>query len=399
MNGIKTMKRFIILYFSILTLIACTSSESVPPEDATPEFIEVKYEAGVALDKGYATLSARLTTDNGITVSGFMIGRDEVDLAFFKAGIENCSFSVRVDNLETETEYCFYARVGNGLNEIRTRLIRFKTGAAGTSGTEIPDKPDNPGEDPGNSGEEPDNPGTGDPGEEPDNPGTGDSGNDNTGEDNTGKDNLGDPILPPDGVGITISDPLLLQYLLRLYDSDADGKLVNEEAEAVETISVCADGITTLDGVQYFRNLKSLDCCGSVWNGSLASLALNRNTALEVLKCSYNQLTSISLPSSLIEMECRFNKFQTLNLSGVPHLKRLDCFGNRLENLDLSGLPELESLTAGMNSFRTLDVSGNPNLKVLDLSDSPDLEILYVAKGQRIEEMSVEYNVQIKYKE
>lgn len=377
MNGIKTMKRYIILYFSILTLIACTSSESVPPEDATPEFIEVKYEAGIALDKGYATLSARLTTDNGITVSGFMIGRDEVDLAFFKAGIENCSFSVRVDNLETETEYCFYARVGNGLNEIRTRLIRFKTGAAGTSGTEIPDKPDNPGEDPGNSGEEPDNPETGDP----------------------GKDNPGDPVLPPDGVGITISDPLFMQYLLSLYDSDADGKLVNEEAEAVETISVCTDGITTLDGVQYFRNLKSLDCCGSVWNGSLASLALNQNTALDVLKCSYNQLTSISLPSSLIEMECRFNKFQTLNLSGVPHLKRLDCFGNRLENLDLSGLPELESLTAGMNSFRTLDVSGNPNLKVLDLSDSPDLEILYVAKGQRIEEMSVEYSVQIKYKE
>ena len=377
MNGIKTMKRYIILYFSILTLIACTSSESVPPEDATPEFIEVKYEAGVALDKGYATLSARLTTDNGITVSGFMIGRDEVDLSFFKAGIENCSFSVRVDNLETETEYCFYARVGNGLNEIRTRLIRFKTGAAGTSGTEIPDKPDNPGEDPGNSGEEPDNPGTGDP----------------------GKDNPGDPVLPPDGVGITISDPLFMQYLLSLYDSDADGKLVNEEAEAVETISVCADGITTLDGVQYFRNLKSLDCCGSVWNGSLASLALNQNTSLDVLKCSYNQLTSISLPSSLIEMECRFNKFQTLDLSGVPHLKRLDCFGNRLENLDLSGLPELESLTAGMNSFRTLDVSGNPNLKVLDLSDSPELEILYVAKGQRIEEMSVEYSVQIKYKE
>ena len=377
MNGIKTMKRFIILYFSILALMACTSSESVPPEDATPEFIEVKYEAGVALDKGYATLSARLTTDNGITVSGFMIGRDEVDLSFFKAGIENCSFSVRVDNLKTETEYCFYARVGNGLNEIRTRLIRFKTGAAGTSGTEIPDKPDNPGEDPGNSGEEPDNPGTGDP----------------------GNDNPGDPVLPPDGVGITISDPLFLQYLLSLYDSDADGKLVNEEAEAVETISVCTDGITTLDGVQYFRNLKSLDCCGSVWNGSLASLALNQNTALDVLKCSYNQLTSISLPSSLIEMECRFNKFQTLDLSGVPHLKRLDCFGNRLENLDLSGLPELESLTAGMNSFRTLDVSGNPNLKVLDLSDSPDLEILYVAKGQRIEEMSVEYNVQIKYKE
>ena len=395
MNGIK----YIVLFFSALALIACTSPGSLPPEDATPEFTEVKYEAGVALGKGFANLSARLTTDNGVTVSGFMIGRDEVDLAFFDARIEDCTFSVRVDNLDTETEYCFYARAGNGINEIRTKLIRFKTGAAGTSGTEIPDKPDNPGEDPGNSGEEPDNPGTGDPGEEPDNPGTGDSGKDNTGEDNTGKDNPGDPILPPDGVGITISDPLFLQYLLSLYDSDSDGKLVNEEAEAVETISVCADGITTLDGVQYFRNLKSLDCCGSVWNGKLTSIALNQNTALEILKCSYNQLASISLPSSLLELECRYNKFQTLNLGGAPHLKKLDCFGNRLTDLDLSGLPELESLTAGMNSFTTLDVSANPNLKVLDLSDSPDLEILYVARGQRIEEMTVEYTVQIKYKE
>lgn len=383
MNGIK----YIVLFFSVLALIACTSPGSLPPEDATPEFIEVKYEAGIALDKGYANLSARLTTDNGVTVSGFMIGRDEVDLAFFDAGIEDCTFSVRVDNLDTETEYCFYARAGNGLNEIRTKLIRFKTGAAGTSGTEVPDKPgdpdkpDNPGggsgEDPGNSGEDPDNSGT----------------------DNPGKDNPDDPIMPPDGVGITISDPAFLQYLLSLYDTDADGKLVNEEAAAAETISVCTDEIATLDGVQYFRNLKSLDCCGSVWNGRLTSIALNQNTALEILKCSYNQLASISLPSSLLELECRYNKFQTLNLGGTPHLKKLDCFGNRLTDLDLSGLPELESLTAGMNSFTTLDVSANPNLKLLDLSDSPDLEILYVARGQRIEEMTVEYTVQIKYKE
>ena len=383
MNGIK----YIVLFFSALALIACTSPGSLPPEDATPEFTEVKYEAGVALGKGFANLSARLTTDNGVTVSGFMIGRDEVDLAFFDAGIEDCTFSVRVDNLDTETEYCFYARAGNGLNEIRTKLIRFKTGAAGTSGTEVPDKPgepdkpDNPGggsgEDPGNSGEDPDNSGT----------------------DNPGKDNPDDPIMPPDGVGITISDPVFLQYLLSLYDTDADGKLVNEEAAVAETISVCTDEIATLDGVQYFRNLKSLDCCGSVWNGRLTSIALNQNTALEILKCSYNQLASISLPSSLLELECRYNKFQTLNLGGAPHLKKLDCFGNRLTDLDLSGLPELESLTAGMNSFTTLDVSANPNLKLLDLSDSPDLEILYVARGQRIEEMTVEYTVQIKYKE
>ena len=52
-----------------------------------------------------------------------------------------------------------------------------------------------------------------------------------------------------------------------------------------------------------------------------------------------------------------------------------------------------------MNSFKILDVSGNPKLKLLDLSDSPDLEIVYVAKGQKINELIVDNNVKIKYKE
>ena len=361
--------------FWVVLLSGCTLPDvTAPPQNVVPEFTQVRYEAGVALGKGYADLSASLSSAGGVTVTGFMIGRDEVDLTFFPAELKDCDFSVRVDNLDNETDYCFYAKAGNGRNEIRTRLVWFKTEAGGSSG-DVPVEPEEPGGDDnsgGNNGDNTDNPDPQDP------PG---------------------PVIPPEGVGLTISDKNFRTYLLGLCDADSDGKIVSDEADAVKEISVCTDNISTLDGIQYFRNLKNLDCSGSVWNGKLSSLALSSNVSLETVKCNYNQIASISLQSSLSALECRFNKFSSLALGSAPALKRLDCYGNELGELDLSALSELEYLVAGMNSFKTLDVSDNLKLKYLDLYDSPDLETVYVARGQRIAEFYVENNVQIKYKE
>ncbi|MGN0202556.1 MAG: leucine-rich repeat domain-containing protein [Candidatus Cryptobacteroides sp.] len=351
-----------ILCISAIAAIAfaCTSTSDLPPEDATPDFAEVGYDAGTADGAGYAVLYAKLTTVNGVTLSGFMFGQDEVHLKFLSAEPDaDCRFTIRVDNLENGADYCFYARAGNGRNEIRTRLMRFTTDI-------IPSVPDTP-SDPGGTGPEPSDP--------------------------------VEPVMPPEGVGITVSDPVLMEFLLELYDADSDGKLIAEEAAKIEEITVNTDGIRTMDGVQYLSKLSFLDCCGSVWKGQLTSLALASNSSLKTLRCNYNHISAISLPSGLTSLECRFNKFGELNLSSVPHLKVLDCFGNGLESLDLSALPELESLDAGLNSFKTLDVSHNLLLRHLDLSDSPDLETLYVARGQRIEDLVVDNSVNIKYKE
>ena len=371
--------RTICYAFFAFLFVGCSMPDvTAPPQNVVPEFTQLRYESGVALGKGYADLSASLSSTNGVTTTGFMIGKNEVDLAFFPAELRDCDFSVRVDNLDNDTEYCFYAKAGNGRNEIRTRLVWFKTEASGSSGN-VPVEPDDPG------------------------------GDDNSGGDNSGGDNSGGnpepdpedppgPVMPPEGVGITISEPYFRSYLLSLCDADSNGKIVADEADAVSSITVCTDKISTLDGVQYFRNLKNLNCCGSVWNGKLSSLALGSNVSLEKVKCNYNQIAAISLPSSLSELECRFNKFASLGLSAAPHLKKLDCYGNDLGELDLSALSELEYLVAGMNSFKTIDVSNNLKLKYLDLYDSPDLEIVYVARGQRIAAIYVENNVQIKYK-
>ncbi|MGN0188585.1 MAG: hypothetical protein ACI395_03635, partial [Candidatus Cryptobacteroides sp.] len=311
-------------------------------------------------------------------------------LAYFSASMDECVISTRITGLMPETEYNFYAKVCNGKNEIRTRLVRFKTSAEGTSGTvPSPSEPEDPAdpspEDPPVDPDTPEEPVEPDTPDEPDTP-------ENPDEE--------DPLLPPpDGVGITVSDGNFLKFLLGLCDVNSDGKIVNDETNGVEEMVFCTDNIRTLDGIQYFSDLKTLDCRGTVWNGQLTSLALNQNTSLETLNCSYNRISSILLPSSLTELDCRFNSFGTVDFKNAVHLKKLNCKGCGITDLDLSALNDLEELTAGLNSFKTLDVSLNLSLKYLDLEDSPDLEVLYVARGQKIQELYVENSVEIKYKE
>jgi hypothetical protein len=317
----------------------------IPIWYSVPEFIDVRYEFGELLDSRYVVLTATLSSDAGIEKSGFLIGYNEAKMSFINADVNECRLSTTIYNLLPETDYCFYAIVGNGNNEIRTKLIQFST------------------------------------------PKTGDT---------------TPPVIIPDnpiGSGIVISDSNFRDYLLGICDFDKNGEISSDEADSVKTITVCTDSIMTLDGVQYFRELKSLDCQGSVWKGKLKALALQDNNKLERLNFSYNHVRDFALPSSLIELTCRFNDMPAPDFSSVPNLKKLDCFGAGITNLDVSKLNELEELTCGYNAFETLDVSSNLKLKYLDVSDSPSLKTVYVAKGQKIQEIKAANSVDIKYRD
>ena len=372
-----------IILLTIMIISSCAQKIPEPQEIVVPEFVDVKYDFGTFLENRYAVLSASLSADNGIRDAGFMIGYNEASLSFKKAEIQDLSISIVLNFLEYDTEYCFYAKASNGMNEIRTRLIRFRTPKQG----------------------EPFIPGS-------DNDGSGNNGNSSEGGGNNGG-NEGDPpeggsgidpepptpVMPPEGVAITVSDNNFLGYLLGLCDSDYDGAILPEEAESVQNIEVCTDNIQTLDGIQFFTSVKTLVTDGSVWNGKLTALSLECNSVLERLSCRYNHISAFKFPASLIEIDMRFNDVSEPDFRSVPHLKKLDCFGNSMTRLDLKPLKELEELVCGMNSFETLDVSNNLNLKLLDLSDSPNLKTVYVARGQKIQTIIAENSIDFKYKE
>ena len=369
--------RVLTLLFFALVFSACRKDLVSGPNIVVPEFLDIKYDFGTFLENRYAVLSATLNTDDGIKDAGFMIGYDEASLTFKKTEIKDLTISCVLNFLDYDTDYCFYAKAGNGINEIRTRLIRFRTPKKGEEFVPGP-------EDPPENGNGSDN--------------TGDSDKENGGN-NEENQEVPTPIPPPEGVGITISDSNFLKYLLTLCDTDNDGVILYEEATSVEDIEVCTDGISSLDGIQYFTSVRRIVADGSVWNGKLKSVDLSYNAKLERFSCRYNHIVSFLLPASLLELDMRFNNVTEPDFRSAPHIKRLDCFGNRITRLNLQPLNELQELVCGMNRFETLDVSWCPKLELLDLSDSPTLKTVYLAKGQKIQNIIAENNIEFKYKD
>ncbi|HGM3509436.1 TPA: cell wall-binding repeat-containing protein [Clostridioides difficile] len=108
---------------------------------------------------------------------------------------------------------------------------------------------------------------------------------------------------------------------------------------------------------------------------------------LGVYKKSIKDLSGVNYFVNLKRLYCSNNNLKTLDVSNNPELEILSCYGNNLETLDVSNNPELEILSCYGNNLETLDVSNNlklrdlhfggNNIKTLDISKNKKLEILY----------------------
>ena len=154
------------------------------------------------------------------------------------------------------------------------------------------------------------------------------------------------------------------QYLLGQYYGK-DGKLSEAELNSITGMSIHNTDIESLKGIEYFTELKELDC----YQNKLQSLDLSKNTKLTRLSCFSNQLASLNL-SNCTELEwlqCPLNKLASLDVSNCNKLNWLDCSSNQLSTLDVSKNKALETLDCSQNhSLTVLDVSGCVALKTFD---------------------------------
>ena len=139
------------------------------------------------------------------------------------------------------------------------------------------------------------------------------------------------PALPEGDLTISevFSDQKLQEWMrtaAHLNGAGADGVLTEEERNAVTELDLSGLGLTSLENLSAFPNLKTLDC-------------------------SKNQLTA-------------------LDLSGNPALERLSCGNNRLTELDMSQNRKLESggFVARNNFMERIYLPDQPGLMV-DLDD------------------------------
>lgn len=214
-----------------------------------------------------------------------------------------------------------------------------------------------------------------------------------------------------------IPDKVLKTYIMTNFDKDRDGEISKEEAEAVKTIELTGSEIASIDGLEYFPNLETVDFT----THRLLKADFSQCYALKELNLSSGAgLSSVVLPASLEElsiMQC--NKLKKIDLSAAPNLKNLYAsnsgfvvapdlskntklesvgFGAaKFSTIDVSKNTELKSLNVGGDVFNSLDVTNNPKLTdlsvtgtitALDLTKSVQLEVLNIS-NTKIAEIDV----------
>lgn len=233
-------------------------------------------------------------------------------------------------------------------------------------------------------------------------------------------------------VKLNIKDPVFFEYLLRFCDMDDDGNLTQWDAEHTYVIDIAKDRtifgnsnrITSIEGIEYFVNLKRLVCSGNsipqidlsknvlletfIANGcDLKILDVSKNERLTHLECNNNLLYTVDLKGNLnlLTLDVSKNKIAFIDISKCVKLKALNCSGNTLTDLDVSQNVELQTLNCSNNKIGILsfaknamldnincssnkltevDIRNGIDIKFIDCSKNKDLDFVYVSKGCRV---------------
>lgn len=160
---------------------------------------------------------------------------------------------------------------------------------------------------------------------------------------------------------IVFSDKPFETYCLETWDLNGDGRISRYEAQRVRSIDCSGRGIASLFEIGEFENLESLDC-------------------------SRNEIVTLDVSSlaRLTELDCSQNRLTRLDLGQLRGLVRLDCAENELASLDPGACTSLSALDGRGNRYPTLDVSSCSQTLAADLTDNPQLELVYAREGQNI---------------
>ena len=210
---------------------------------------------------------------------------------------------------------------------------------------------------------------------------------------------------------VNIPDSNFRKYLIQTFPTCFNGAgqmdtTCNEIVNA-DSINCNSKNIYNLTGIQYFKNLISLECNWNFINtfpllpNSLMSLScagmnakltltslpnnlkyldcgMNKISSLPLLpnslltlKCNFNQLSTLPLlPNNLLDLECEYNKITTID--SVPNsLKLLHCDSNML-----TSLPNLPDSLIDLNISKNR-VSGSFNMPIILPSKLKNLNCAY----------------------
>ena len=170
-----------------------------------------------------------------------------------------------------------------------------------------------------------------------------------------------------------VPDKTFREYLLKQFDKDGNGVLTPAERYAVTEIDVENKYISNLSGIQFFPNLKVLNCS----HNRLTKLDVSKNTVLQELVCWENRLTEldVSKNTKLTELYFVSNKITSLQADNCTNLTVIFTGSNKYKvevykktrildpsilpgNFDISRVRNLKGATQNADGTLTVQEGG-----------------------------------------
>lgn len=189
---------------------------------------------------------------------------------------------------------------------------------------------------------------------------------------------------------ISFADAAFKAYLVENFDTSGDGEISAEEAEAVTEISASMLNITSVAGIEYFKNLTGLDLSYN----KLSGIDLSHSRKLKSIDVSGNKIAEINIAglSELVTLDCSANKIEVLNVSESKDLKVLNCNNNQIGSLVLNNNKELTELQCNGNNLTALNLRNNTLLETLYCRKN-SISVLDVTKMTALKNLDCSSNV------
>lgn len=183
-----------------------------------------------------------------------------------------------------------------------------------------------------------------------------------------------------------VSDPALQAFIVQNYDANNDGKIQLSEGELVTVINAPGLGITTIAGLEQYKNLVDLRLNGN----NLTSVDLKPFKKLEIFWGFENpNLTTVDIAGleAIKYFHCQATPLAALDLSSAVNMTELNLYYTSLKSLDITPCAPLQVLNLEGSKVNAIDARGKASLWYCNVRLNDQLQSLKVSGCSSLKEL------------
>nr|WP_315029354.1 leucine-rich repeat domain-containing protein [uncultured Chryseobacterium sp.] len=167
------------------------------------------------------------------------------------------------------------------------------------------------------------------------------------------------------GQKIDFKDKNFEKAVLENFDLNKNGTIEPLEAGMVTNLFLVQKGITSVDDLQFFKNVKMI----LLDDNAIPAVTINNLDKLELFSCTACKISSFKAENlkNLTSLYLDNNLLESISMKGVPKIEQLTLSLNQLKIIDLTQFKNVKKLNLEHNKLQKIDISGNLSLQTLNV--------------------------------